>query len=97
MSAASSTSSTFTSSYYLNGFTLKNVPSVGVNMFTNMMFTDDFVFLGDTLPVLNNTNAFSGNRFSEGQRIRFKASLVDEAKVATNWSTYADYIEAIQE
>lgn len=69
---------------------------VDANTFGSAGFVTDYVFTGDTVPELSNTSGFSGNHFSSGQRIKFKAELVEEAKIATNWSTYADYIVAIE-
>lgn len=82
--------------YLLNNIKL-SVSKVTAGMFQNSGYATDYIFTSDFVPTLDNVNAFAGNHFAQGQRIRFKASLVDEAKAATNWSTYADYIEAIQE
>lgn len=73
-------------------------PSVKIynGMFATCYFVDDFIFDVESIPPLDYTSAFSNNRFSNGQRIRFPAALVDAAKAATNWSTWASYIEAIQ-
>ena len=82
--------------YSLNNIKL-SVSKVTAGMFQNSGYATDYIFTSDFVPTLDNVNAFAGNHFAQGQRIRFKASLVNEAKAATNWSTYADYIEAIQE
>ena len=46
-----------------------------------------------TVPTLTNTSAFTG--ISADCQIRVPASLVDEWKAATNWSTYANYIVGV--
>lgn len=78
---------------YVSGPTL----NISTQTFQGCSAVTAFIFNGDSVPSLLNVAAFNSNNFANGQRIRFKASLVDEAKAATNWSTYADYIEAIQE
>lgn len=47
-----------------------------------------------TVPTLNDTNAFSG--VAEDYEIRVPAALYDEWIAATNWSTYASQIVAVQ-
>lgn len=97
LSSVTTSTSMFQACPCITSIRIKDLSIVQANMFAQCNKVTDFIFEGDTLPVLENVNAFSGNSFAQGQRIRFKASLVDEAKAATNWSTYADYIEAIQE
>lgn len=46
-----------------------------------------------SVPTLSNTNTFTG--IPSDCQIRVPASLVDEWKAATNWSTYADYIVGV--
>ena len=46
----------------------------------------------ETVPTLNNTNAF--NSINANAKILVPASLYDEWIEATNWSAYADHIEA---
>ena len=46
-----------------------------------------------SVPTLANTSAFTG--IAADCQIRVPASLVDEWKAATNWSTYADYIVGV--
>ena len=72
-----------------------NTAKVYSSMLNYCQSVTAFIFTGDSVPTLENTNAFSNNNFANGQRIKFKSSLVEEAKAATNWSTYAAYIEAI--
>ena len=46
-----------------------------------------------SVPTLNNTNAFNG--IPSNCKIKVPSALYDEWIAATNWSTYASYIEAV--
>ena len=82
--------------YSLLGIKFTKIPKVYSYMFNGCTGVSEYIFDVESVPVLDNTsNVFSGNKFSQGARIKFPASLVDEAKATTNWSTYANYIEAI--
>lgn len=97
-SAATNTEEILYQCYSITGDVILNdITVVGSNAFNDCRMVDNFVFRVSAVPTLSNTNAFSNNSFANGQRILFPASLVEEAKAATNWSTYADYIEAIEE
>jgi hypothetical protein len=51
------------------------------------------IILAATPPSLANTSAFSGINMI--CKIKVPAASVDAYKAATNWATYAAYIEAI--
>lgn len=95
-SSATITTNAFTGNDSLRGsIELNNITTVGAGMFSNCRLLDEIIFNVSSVPILENTNAFGNVNFAGGARIKFPASLVATAKAATNWSTYADYIEAI--
>lgn len=52
----------------------------------------------DTVPTLANTNAFTSTPIASGTGyIYVPSAMVDAYKAATNWSTYADQIRAIED
>lgn len=56
------------------------------------------ILLGSKVCTLANANAFSGTPIASGTGyIYVPASLADSYKAATNWSTYADQIRAIED
>lgn len=48
-----------------------------------------------SIPTLENSNVFNGNKINAKCKIKVPAALVDEWKAATNWSTYADHIVGV--
>lgn len=50
-----------------------------------------------SIPTLENSNVFFGNKINANCKIKVPAALVDEWKAATNWSTYADHIVGVEE
>ena len=70
------------------------VTSIAAGAFTNCygILFYDFTCC-TTVPTLANANAFTG--INANCKIQVPASLVDEWKAATNWATYADYIEGV--
>ena len=85
----------FYSCYSLASITIPNgVTSIGTNVFNNCYGVAFYDFSNHTsVPTLANTNAFTN--ISADCQIRVPASLVDEWKAATNWSTYANYIVGV--
>ena len=88
-------SNMFYSCYSLQSLAFTDIATVYASQFASCYMVTAYTFNVSSVPALANTNAFNSNNFANGQRIRFPASLVDTAKAASNWSTYANYIEAI--
>lgn len=66
----------------------KNITNLGKIVFPNIV----------KVPKLNNKGAFEGSAIANGTGyIYIPDELVEECKVATNWSTYADQIKPISE
>ena len=88
-------SQTFHNCYSLASITIPNgVTSIGNNAFNSCYGVAFYDFTDYTsVPTLANTNAFT--KISVDCQIRVPASLVDEWKAATNWSTYASYIVGV--
>ena len=85
----------FSGCYSLNRLRFAGaVTSIAAGAFTNCygILSYDFTYC-TTVPTLANANAFTG--INANCKIRVPASLVDEWKAATNWATYADYIEGV--
>lgn len=85
----------FYSCHSLASITIPNgVTSIGANAFNSCYGVAFYDFTDYTsVPTLANTNAFT--KISVDCQIRVPASLVDEWKAATNWSTYASYIVGV--
>ena len=88
-------SEAFISCISLASVTIPNgVKSIDSDAFSSCYGVAFYDFSNHTsVPTLANTNAFTG--ISADCQIRVPASLVDEWKAATNWSTYADYIVGV--
>lgn len=85
----------FSGCYSLNRLRFTGaVTSIAAGAFTNCygILSYDFTYC-TAVPTLANANAFTG--INANCKIRVPASLVDEWKAATNWATYADYIEGV--
>ena len=85
----------FSGCYSLNRLRfLGAVTSIAAGAFANCYGILSYDFTACTaVPTLANANAFTG--INANCKIRVPASLVDEWKAATNWATYADYIEGV--
>lgn len=71
-----------------------SVTSIGSKTFYNCTGVRYYDFTHHTaVPTLSNTDAFTG--IAADCEIRVPASLADEWKAATNWTTYADYIVGV--
>lgn len=77
----------------LNTVDLGAATSIGANAFNKCSSLFDLYLRSPTVCSLANTNAFTGTPSS--LFIHVPAELVDSYKTATNWSTYADQIDAI--
>lgn len=74
----------------------ENVNSIGENAFSNNGKLSKLTIRGTALIELKSTNAFAGTPIANGTgKIYVDPSMVDTYKTATNWSNFADVIEAI--
>lgn len=70
------------------------ITSIGASAFANCQSIIQYDFTACTaVPTLANTNALTN--INASCKIQVPAALVDEWKAATNWATYADYIEGV--
>ena len=85
----------FQSCYSLASITIPDgVTSIGSSAFKSCFGVAFYDFSNHTaVPTLANTNAFQG--IAADCEIRVPASLVNEWKAATNWSTYASHIVGV--
>lgn len=71
---------------------------INASAFQNCSSLQTLVLLGSTLCSLNNVNVFSGSAIQSGTGyVYVPAALVDEYEAATNWTTYASQIRAIED
>lgn len=72
--------------------------SIGTACFQNAKLLDTVVLESDTVATLSNTNAFSGTAIANKTGyIYVPSALVESYKSASNWSTYASQIRAIED
>ena len=85
----------FSGCYSLSSITIPDsVTSIGTYVFSGCYGVAFYDFSNHTsVPTLANTNAFTN--ISADCQIRVPASLADEWKAATNWSTYASHIVGV--
>lgn len=70
------------------------ITSIGASAFANCQGVIMYDFTACTaVPTLANTNAFTN--IASTCKIKVPAALADEWKAATNWASYADYIERV--
>lgn len=69
-----------------------NVTSIGTDAFRYDYALMEYHFLPTTPPTLGNSTVFSG--IKANCKIYVPSASVNDYKTATNWSTYASYIEA---
>lgn len=88
----------FYNSKALTGVDLHAATSIGTNAFAGCNALETFVLRSDTLATLKNKNAFSSTLIASGTGyIYVPRDLVDSYKAATNWSTYANQIRAVED
>lgn len=76
----------------------EKVTSIGANAFYGIYDLYTLIIRTPTVCKLVNKNAFTDAAVAEGEGyIYVPSSLVDSYKAATNWSTYADQIRAIED
>lgn len=68
-----------------------NVISIGSSAFSDCYGVEEYHITPTTPPTLSNTNAFSG--IVPGTIIYVPSASLDTYKTATNWSTYASYMQ----
>lgn len=74
----------------------ENVNSIGENAFYNNGKLSKLTIRGTALIPLKNANALGGTLIASGEgKIYVDPSMVETYKTATNWSKYANVIEAI--
>ena len=74
------------------------VTSVGENAFKSCSKLTTLILRSGTMVTLSNMNAFSSTPIASGTGyIYVPAALVDSYKAASNWSTYANQIRAIED
>lgn len=69
----------------------KTIKSISSNSFEKCFGMKEYHFLSETPPTLNQTNAFSG--ISSDCIIYVPKGSAEAYKTATNWTTYAQYIQ----
>jgi len=84
--------SAFANCYSLSSVTVPDsVTSIGANAFNYCYGINEYHFLKTTPPTLANTNVFAN--ISADCIIYVPAASLDAYKTATNWSTYASYMQ----
>lgn len=84
---------------FYNCYSLKSViipsgvTSIGKSAFYNCRTLENLVFKCISVPTLSNTNAFSGINASAIMWVN--DDIIEDLKAATNWSTYADYMQPL--
>lgn len=77
---------------------LDGVTNILANAFNNSGELDTLILRADAVPALANTNAFGNTDIARGNGyIYMQDGIVEEAKTATNWATYADQIKPLSE
>lgn len=77
---------------------LPNATKVDNNAFEGCTALQTLILRGNAVATLVGTSAFNNTPIASGEGyIYFHAALVDSYKAATNWSTYAAQIRAIED
>lgn len=77
---------------------LGRVTSIGQSVFLRCTHLTTVIIRSESVCILINTNAFSNTGITSGDGyIYVPANLIDSYKIATNWSTFADRIRAIED
>lgn len=91
------------SEYVFNGCTnlakIRIKPSrIGPNVFKGCSGLKALILMSESVPTLSNTNAFTNSGVASGTGyIYVRKSLEESYKTASNWSTYASQIRAIED
>lgn len=82
----------------LKKISLPKVTAINASAFNGSASFETLILGASSVATLANTNAFSGTKIASGTGyIYVPASLVDSYKAASNWSTYAAQIRAIED
>jgi hypothetical protein len=77
---------------------LPNVTSIANDAFNSCSSLETFILRSSTVATMGNSNAFKNSGIASGiGYIYVPSALVDNYKTATNWSTYAAQIRAIED
>ena len=88
----------FRGCYKLITVNLSAATSIGDSAFMSCSALTTLILRSETIAILRSTNAFFGTPIKSGTGyIYVPAALVDTYKAATNWSTYANQIRAIED
>jgi len=83
---------TFGNCYSVQSITIPSgVTSIGTNAFTNCYAVEEYHILPTTPPTLGGTNSFNG--IVSGTVIYVPTESLEAYQTATNWSTYASYMQ----
>ena len=95
VTTASNAASMFRSCYGLHGsITIPtSITQIGSYFLNGTRSLYEYHFLSATPPTLANTNAFNNMSDYGGKKIYVPAASLEAYKTATNWSTYASYIQ----
>lgn len=90
---------TFQNCTSLKKVDLHKVGTIATNAFTGATKFETLIIRTDTVPTLGGTNAFTNTKIQSGGTgyIYVPTALVDSYKAASNWSTYANQIRAIED
>lgn len=90
--------STFKHSTSLKNVNLPKLTSIGTNDFYGCSLLDTIILKNETMCTLANTNAFTNTKIVSGTGyIYVPKALIEDYKVATNWTTYANQFRAIED
>jgi hypothetical protein len=96
-------------SSYISSYTFRNcsklakldlhrAENIGTYAFNGCKTLGTLILRMSAVPALGGTNAFTNTKISGGTGyIYVPAALIEEYKVATNWSTYANQFRAIED
>lgn len=90
---------TFQNCTSLKKVDLHRVGTIATYAFIGATKFDTLIIRTDTVPTLGGTNAFTNTKIKSGGTgyVYVPAALIEEYKVATNWSTFASQIRAIED
>ena len=81
----------------LTKISLPSVTTISASAFNGCANFQTLILGASSVVTLSNTNAFSGTKIASGTGyIYVPSTLVDSYKTATNWTTYANQIRAIE-
>ena len=82
----------------LKGISLPSATTINASAFNGSAIFDTIILGASSVATLANTNAFSGTKIASGTGyIYVPSALVDSYKSASNWSSFASQIRAIED